>query len=65
MEPIDCFEVPDRVSASSWLLLRHSGENEGKGIVDWSGVAGKRFRGADPALQALDFVREYADLSED
>lgn len=44
---------------------RHSGENDGKGIVNWSGVAGKRFRGADPALQALDFVRQHASLSDE
>jgi hypothetical protein len=65
IEPIDGFEVADRTEAAPWLLLRHSGENEGKGIVDWSGVAGKRFRGADPALQALDFVRQHASLSEE
>lgn len=65
VEPIDCFEVADRAQAGPWLLLRHSGENDGKGIVDWSGVAGKRFRGNDPALQALDFVRQHAALSEE
>jgi hypothetical protein len=65
IEPIDGFEVADRSEAAPWLLLRHSGENEGKGIVDWSGVAGKRFRGADPALQALDFVRQHASLSDE
>lgn len=65
IEPIDAFEVADRTEAAPWLLLRHSGENEGKGIVDWSGVAGKRFRGADPALQALDFVRQHAPLSDE
>jgi len=65
VEPIDCFEVADRTEAGPWLLLRHSGENNGKGIVDWSGVAGKRFRGNDPALQALDFVRQHGVLSEE
>ena len=65
VEPIDCFEVADRTEAGPWLLLRHSGENDGKGIVGWSGVAGKRFRGNDPALQALDFVRQHALLSDE
>ncbi len=65
IEPIDAFEVADRNEAAPWLLLRHSGENEGKGIVGWSGIAGKRFRGADPALQALDFVRQHAPLSDE
>ncbi len=64
VEPIDGYEVASREEAAPWLKLRHSGENEGKGIVDWSGVANKRFRGNDPALQALDFVRQHATLSE-
>ncbi len=65
VEPIPCFEVASRTAANTWLAQRHSGENEGRGIVNWSGVAGSRFRGTDPALQALDFVRQHADLSEE
>jgi hypothetical protein len=65
VEPIPCFEVLTRSDANTWLAQRHSGENEGRGIVNWSGVAGSRFRGTDPALQALDFVRQHADLSDE
>jgi hypothetical protein len=65
VEPIPCFEVATRAEATSWLAQRHSGENEGRGIVGWSGVAGSRFRGTDPALQALDFVRQHAELSDE
>lgn len=65
VEPIPCFEVNKRAEGSTWIEQRHSGENEGRGIVSWSGVAGSRFRGSDPALQALDFVRQNAQLTDE
>ncbi len=64
MEPVDCYEVDSRAEAAPWLELRHNGENDGRGTVNWSGVASSRFRGNDPALQALDFVRQHAELSD-
>jgi hypothetical protein len=64
VEPVDCFEVDSREDATSWLYLRHTGENEGRGVVGWSGVASSRFRGSDPALQALELVRQYGNLTE-
>jgi hypothetical protein len=65
IQPIDCFEIGDRPSAATWLSQRHTGENKGRGIVSWSGVATARFRGRDPALQALDFVLEHGSLSDE
>jgi hypothetical protein len=65
VEPIACFEVPSREEGTSWLFLRHTGENEGKGVVAWSGLAASRFRGTDPALQALEFVGAHGNLSDD
>jgi hypothetical protein len=65
IEPIACFEVDSRGEGSTWIEQRHSGEDEGRGIVNWSGVASSRFRGRDPALQALDFVRQHANLTEE
>ncbi|TKB90192.1 MAG: hypothetical protein E8D41_12650 [Nitrospira sp.] len=64
IEPIACFEVTDREEGNRWILLRHTGENEGRGVVGWSGLAAARFRGGDPALQALEFVRNYGNLSD-
>ena len=64
-EPIDCFEIDDRADAATWLTQRHTGENEGSGIVAWSGVARARFRGRDPALQALDLVTAHGSLSDE
>ena len=65
IEPIDCFEVTERSEATTWINQRHTGENKGRGIVDWSGVATARFRGRDPALQALDLVISHGSLSDE
>ncbi|RYY84838.1 MAG: hypothetical protein EOO15_18465 [Chitinophagaceae bacterium] len=62
---VDCFVIPDRETGAQWLQQRHTGENGGRGIVQWSGVATARFRGSDPALQALDFVLAKGGLQED
>ncbi|MER9961273.1 hypothetical protein NKJ72_09960 [Mesorhizobium sp. M0045] len=64
-QPIACFEIGDRPSAAAWLNQRHTGENKGRGIVNWGGVATARFRGRDPALQALDLVLEHGELSDE
>jgi hypothetical protein len=62
---IDCFEVADRAEGATWLNQRHTGENKGRGIVNWGGVATARFRGRDPALQALDLVMSHGGLSDE
>lgn len=65
VEPMDCFEVKDRAEGATWIHQRHTGENEGRGIVDWNAVATRRFTGRDPALQALDFVTTHGGLSDE
>jgi len=65
VEPLACFAVPSRADGNVWIEQRHIGEDEGRGVVSWSGVASSRFRGRDPALQALDFVRQHAKLTEE
>jgi len=62
---LDCFELASRAEGATWIKQRHTGENEGRGIVDWGGVASARFRGNDPALQALDFVLKHGSLTEE
>lgn len=64
VEPIECYEVMKDDEALKWIYLRHTGENEGRGVVRWSGLAAARFRGTDPALQALDFVKAHGNLDE-
>jgi hypothetical protein len=65
IEPVDCFEVSERPVSAMWIQQRHTGENDGRGIVNWNGVATARFRGGDPALQALDLVIRQGELSDE
>jgi hypothetical protein len=65
-----CVVLPDRETASHWIQLRHRGEQQGRGIVSWDGLAAARYeerRGggrARAALQAVDFVRQHGDLDQ-
>lgn len=66
VEPIKeltCHVVASREQAQHWLELRHMGESQGAGVVGWGGVATARFRGEDPALQAIEFVVRSGQLS--
>lgn len=65
VSPVSCFVVGSREEAAPWIHQRHTGENEGRGIAAWSGLAAARFRGDSPGLQALDFVIEHGNLSND
>ena len=65
VEPIAAFEVADREAGNRWIEQRHTGENGGSGIVSWLGVQRLRFSGNDPALQALDFVRQHGNLTDE
>lgn len=64
VEPVPCFSFPRREDARRWIEMRHTGQGAGEGIVPWSGVAAARFRGSSPALQALDLVKRFANLTE-
>lgn len=59
---IECV-VTTREDANYWIQLKHTGENEGIGVVPWDGAARHRFRGSSPALQAIELVEksEYID----
>lgn len=59
---IECV-VTTREDANYWIQLKHTGENEGVGVVSWDGAAAHRFRGSSPALQAIELVEksEYID----
>lgn len=64
IEPIACFDVGSREHAAYWLRLRHTGENDGEGVVGWKTTAQSRFLGGEPALEALQFVRTFGGLSD-
>lgn len=64
VEPLPCYQLDEREDALKWIQQRHTGENGGKGVVPWSGLATSRFRGQNPALQALAFVETHGGLSD-
>ena len=60
---IDC-AVLSREEASHWIFIRHTGENQGVGVVPWDGLQTHRFRGASPALQTVELVKGSGCLDE-
>lgn len=67
LETITCLNVKDREAARHWIELRHTGENDGAGIVRWGSDEVDRFRArngkADPVGKLLDFLEEKGKLS--
>lgn len=66
---IDCVIFEERAGADHWIELRHTGENEGAGIVRWGALESARFRQRRGEkvyyLQALDFLEECGELSSE
>lgn len=62
---VPCFVISSDEEADYWIRLRHTGENEGVGVVDWNGIATSRFRGGDtPAAHALAFVLKFGGFDD-
>lgn len=56
-DTVDCAVVPDRASARHWILLRHTGPNDGIGVVRWNALMRARFdRRPGPTTRALSLV---------
>lgn len=70
IKKVECIALPDRDAADHWIQLRHRGEQNGRGIVPWDGLAAARYeqrRGggrSHAALQAIDLVRQKAGLDQ-
>lgn len=56
---------PDRDEAAVWIELKHTGENEGAGIVEWDGTQRARYRKGDIGLSLLDFGKSNGWFTED
>jgi len=60
---ISCLVVKNASEAAHWIKLRHTGENEGIGIVQWGSQESSRFDArtggvAQPEIQVLDFLEK-------
>lgn len=67
LKAIPCVVFPTREETNHWIKLKHTGENEGAGVVTWGGTELARFeQGAlkrnRPGLQVLDFLKKHVDL---
>jgi hypothetical protein len=63
VQPIDAFVCKDDAEARHWIEAIHTGENEGRGVVGWDGIATARYRGENASLKVLDFVKAAAKLT--
>ena len=67
IDSVECHVVKDRDEAQHWIELRHTGINDGAGIVPWGSDEAARFRARTGELevhqQALDFLQRRGDLS--
>ncbi|MGD0464005.1 MAG: hypothetical protein ABSB74_16100 [Tepidisphaeraceae bacterium] len=67
IESIRCSKMKNRAEADHWIKLRHTGQNEGAGIVPWGSQEAARFRARSGELeinsQVLDFLEARGDLT--
>jgi hypothetical protein len=66
---ISCVIFSDSEEANKWIKLKHTGENDGVGVVRWDAQQVARFEervdGTSPiALQAIDFLRRDDSVDE-
>lgn len=61
---VACRLLRNRDTADYWIALKHTGENDGIGVVQWDGEETARFRGSAPSLHLLDYVKANAALSD-
>jgi hypothetical protein len=67
IEEVTCLLVKNREEADPWMRLRHTGENDGAGIVRWGSDEAERFRARGGSLpihsQSLDLLEARGDLT--
>ena len=67
IDPVKCVLFDAEKEAEHWIELRHTGMNEGAGLVEWDAVERDRFRARQgtrkPRGQVLDFVEKHGTLS--
>jgi hypothetical protein len=67
IEFVHCAVIGERSSLDHWLELKHTGENDGAGIVRWGSDESSRFKARSgktpPDTQVLDFLTKRGDLT--
>jgi len=65
VEPLDVFVCKNEAQARHWIEAIHTGENEGRGVVGWDGIATARYKGKNTSLKVLDFIKAAGKLTEE
>ena len=60
VEPLDAVDVESREKAKRWIRLRHTGENKGRGIVQWTGVQSARYA-ESRIVPIIDFINAHSE----
>jgi hypothetical protein len=68
LDEITCVLFDTEEEAEHWIRLRHTGQNEGRGLVPWGAVEQDRYNSRrqgvrKPAGQVLEFVEKHGNLS--
>lgn len=64
VEPIDVYVCENDQEARHWVEGIHTGENEGRGVVNWDGIQTARFRGQSLSLKILGLVAARGELTD-
>lgn len=64
VQPLDVFVCRNEAEARHWIEAIHTGENDGRGVVSWDGIATARYRGKNTSLKVLDFVKAAGKLTD-
>lgn len=67
---IPCALFNTEEEARHWIVLRHTGQNQGRGLVDWGSDEQDRFNARhagsrSPAGQVIEFVERHGKLSNE
>lgn len=65
IQPLDIFVCRNEAEARHWIEAIHTGENDGRGVVGWDGMATARYRGKTISLKVLDFVKAAGKLTDE
>lgn len=65
VQPLDVFVCKNEAEARHWIEAIHTGENDGRGVVGWDGIATARYRGKNASLKVLAFVKAAGKLTGD
>ncbi|RJP21524.1 MAG: hypothetical protein C4520_09545 [Candidatus Abyssobacteria bacterium SURF_5] len=69
VDRIPCAIMQNRKAADRWIRLKHTGENQGRGVVAWGAKEVARFNERlgkkSPALQVVDFVKDKIEAKSD